>query len=932
LVTIRSVSGRVKERPARAAAPARAWRGEVHSPGMPLAPGSRLGHYQIVAPVGKGGMGEVYRARDSTLDREVAIKVLPESLAGNKDALARFQVEARALAALSHPNILGIFDLGSEDGVSYVVMELLQGETLRDKVKEGAPLPQRKALDYTREIARGLSAAHEKGIVHRDLKPENVFITRDERVKILDFGLAKRVAPADEAATHAPTQSNATEPGTVMGTVGYMAPEQVRGLAVDHRADLFALGAILYELLTGKRAFKGLTSSDTMLSVLRDEPAELSQTPSSIPPALTRILRHCLEKSPEARAHSAHDIAFQLDTVSSFSGTMSTPSSDPTAAPPQADRRSMAPLLSVAAIAIVAVTVAAIALWRRPAAPPAEGPAAAPGSSASAARAGVKRLAVLPFENLGSADDDYFADGITDEVRGKLTNVPGLGVIARTSSVGYRKTAKSPREIGKELDVEYLLTGTVRFAKADTGARRVQVSPELVVASNAESRWRQPFDATLTDVFQVQGEIATKVAQALDVALSEGSKKKLEAKPTENLPAYEAYLRGQESSQAMSAIDPPSLRRALDAYAKAVALDARFVEAWAELSRAASNLYVHSAPTPQLAEQTRQAAEKALSLAPERPEGHRAQGDYLRNVLKDSTRALSAFEKAQAAAPGDASYVASVALAEQGLGRWEASIAHLQEARRLDPRSPTTLRRLGTAAAFLRRPTEAREAFDAVLGIVPTNLPALEFRAMTYLQQGDLAGARASLKTAPKEMTPAAIVAFLAAYNDLGWVLDDAQRELLLGLTPGSFDDDRGTWALSLTQAYALRRDAPNVKKYADLALRSFTEQLSAAPEDAQLHALAGLSQGYLGRKAEAIREATRAVELLPLSQDAFYGPYMQHQLVRVFILTGEHQKALDTLEALLSTPYYLSKGWLSIDPNFDALRSEPRFAKLIAR
>jgi serine/threonine protein kinase len=249
-------------------------------------------------------MGEVYRAKDSRLGREAAIKVLPATLATNEDALARFEVEARALAALSHPNILGIFEFGSEDGISYVVMELLEGETLRDKLKEGAPLPQRKALEYTREIARGLSAAHAKGIVHRDLKPENVFITNDDRVKILDFGLAKRTGPSEaDRDTHSPTAAppSPTTPGSVMGTVGYMAPEQVRGLPVDQRADIFALGAMLYELLTGKRAFKGLTPSDTMLSVLRDEPPELSQTPSAIPPALTRLLRHCLEKSPDAR-------------------------------------------------------------------------------------------------------------------------------------------------------------------------------------------------------------------------------------------------------------------------------------------------------------------------------------------------------------------------------------------------------------------------------------------------------------------------------------------------------------------------------------------------------------------------------------------------------------------------------------------------------
>jgi len=891
----------------------------VHFLCVPLSSGSRLGHYEVIAPVGKGGMGEVYRARDATLAREVAIKVLPESLAGNPEALSRFQVEARALAALSHPNILGIFEFGAQDGISYVVMELLEGETLRDKVQQGTPLPRRKALEYTREIARGLAAAHEKGIVHRDLKPENVFITRDERVKILDFGLAKRTATTGD--TNAPTEApaNPTEPGAVMGTVGYMAPEQVRGLPVDHRADLFALGAILYELLTGKRAFKGVTASDTMLAVLRDEPPELSQTTSAIPPALTRILRHCLEKSREARAHSAHDVAFQLDPASGEAAP-STPSAP----------RSLAPILAVV-FAVAAVTIAGIGLWRRPAASPAAGPAAETAAS-SADRAGVKRLAVLPFENLGSADDDYFADGITDEVRGKLTSVPGLAVIARTSSTGYKKTTKKPQEIGKELDVAYLLTGTVRFAKGESGARRVQVSPELVLASSAESRWRQPFDATLTDVFQVQGEIATKVAQSLDVALSEGSRKKLQEKPTENLQAYEAYLRGQEASQAMAATDPPSLRRAVEAYARAAALDDGFLEAWAELSRASSFLYAQGKPTPEAAEQARKAAEKALALAPGRPEGHRALGDYLRNVPKESARALAAYEKARAAATADPDYLASVALAEQALGRFEASIAHLQEARRLDPRSPTTLRRLGTAALCLHRPAEAREAFEAALAIVPTNLSILEFRAITYLQQGDLGGARASMKAAPKEVSETALVAFFAYYNDLVWVLDEPQRTTLLGLTPSAFDDDRGGWALTFCQLYLLRGDTANMRKYADIAFREFSKHLAGIPDDAQLHGNVAVSLAYLGKKAEALQAARRAVQMLPITQDAFYGPYVQEQLVRVLVLTGEHEKAVDEIGKLLKMPDYINEGWLSIDPNFDSLRANPRFAKLIAR
>ena len=281
---------------------------------MTLTGGTRFGPYEILAPIGAGGMGEVYRARDTKLDRNVAVKILPERMAADADALARFEREAKAVAALSHPNILAIHDFGREGGVAYAVAELLEGESLRARLELGA-IPQRRAVEIAIQIARGLAAAHEKGIVHRDMKPENVFLTRDGRVKILDFGLAKVVA-RENAQTSAPTAAAGTEPGTVMGTVGYMSPEQVRGRDVDPRTDIFAFGAILYEMLSGRRAFSGDSHVETMNAILKEEPPELAETGKSTSPGLDRIVRHCLEKSPEARFHSASDVAFDLESLS----------------------------------------------------------------------------------------------------------------------------------------------------------------------------------------------------------------------------------------------------------------------------------------------------------------------------------------------------------------------------------------------------------------------------------------------------------------------------------------------------------------------------------------------------------------------------------------------------------------------------------------
>ena len=300
-------------------------------------------------------------------------------------------------------------------------------------------------------------------------------------------------------------------------------------------------------------------------------------------------------------------------------------------------------------------------------------------------------------------------------------------------------------------------------------------------------------------------------------------------------------------------------------------------------------------------------------------------------VSLDFNRALEQFQKGLRVAPGDASLLTAASVAEGGLGRWDAAVEHLSQAERLDPRSVETPRRQGEALLRLRRPSEAREALERGLALAPANLLLIEDKALTFLNEGDLPGARAVLRAVPKDVEPTALVAFLATYWDLVWVLDEEQRELLLRLTSSAFDDDRGTWAICLAQAYSLQGDAPSVHTYAEEARKAFEDQLRAAPEAPYIHASLGLGLAYLGQKTEAIREGERAVAINPVVKDADLGPYYLHQLARIYILVGEPEKALDQLESLLKIPYYLSPGWLKIDPNFDPLRKNPRFQKLVA-
>ncbi len=877
---------------------------------MTISAGTLLGPYEILSPLGAGGMGEVYRARDKKLDRDVAIKVLPESMAGHPETLARFEREARAVAALSHPNILSIFDFGTHDGRAYAVTELLEGETLRGKLDAG-PISQREVVHVALQIAKGLSAAHEKGVVHRDLKPENVFVTRDGRLKILDFGLAKRTGSDDDGETSSPTASKHTEPGTVMGTMGYMSPEQVRGLPVDHRSDIFSFGAILYELLSGKRAFKRDTSSDTIAATLKEEPPELSESGRNIPASLDHIVRHCIEKDRERRFQSARDIAFALGEAS---GPASATSPAQTVVPAFSKNRA---LLVVAVIATLAL--AGVVLLRRSGRRP-------------VGAEGVKRVAVLPFENLGSPEDDYFADGVADEIRGKLTSLQGIEVIARGSSTPYKKTSKTPGQIADELGVKYLLTATVRWQKG-TDASRVHVTPELVEVKDSgapTSRWQQTFDASMTDVFQVQADVASRVAAALGVALGSGDQKRLSTKPTKNLAAYDAYLKGEEASQGLTLIDAPSTKRAIDFYEQAVALDPAFAPAWGELGRALMSLYDGSGATPERAERARFAAERSIELAPERPEGHLARGSYRRWVVRDIPGALQDFATAHHAAPGLAAPFSAMANAEYSLGRWEDGLARLRQGKLLDPRSVSVARSLAIMLHWMRRYPEARKAADDCLALSPRNLSALNYKAMTYLGEGNLAGAQATLHAAEKNVDAVSIVSYMASHWSMIWAFDSAQFDLLLRLPASSFDSE-GQWASFLAQAHRLRGDSGRARHLAEFAVKFAEDAVRADPQNVENHAVLGYRYALAGRKDDAIREGELAVERIPPSKDAFAGPYYQFYLVRSYMLLGEPEKALDKLEPLLKIPFILSKEWLKIDPTFDPLRSNPRFQKLVA-
>jgi len=464
---------------------------------MSLQAGSRLGPYEILAPLGAGGMGEVWKARDTRLGREVAVKVLPTDLSNSPERLQRFEREARAVSALNHPNILTIHDVGTDEGTPYLVSELLEGQTLRQRMA-GSALPMSTVTDYARQMVEGLAAAHEKGIVHRDLKPENVFVTNDGRVKILDFGLAKRTLPdtAPISANEFATETVATQPGVVMGTLGYMAPEQVRGLNADHRSDIFAFGGILYEMLTGRRAFSRGTAADTISAILKEEPTEVGGVLGEATPGLQQVVRRCIEKKPEARFQSARDLAAAL--------------AEDRAIVPSAPHPEPAPRRTGVWIAagLVGLLVLIAALVRF--VPKASDQSSIAGSGVPAGR--IASLAVLPLrDQSGLEAEPYFADGITEALTAEMAGIRALKVVSYASASQYKGTTKPVRQVARELGVDAVLTGSVSRV-----GDQVRVTAELVHAESGTQLWAKNFERELGGVLLLQDEIAREVTKRIE--------------------------------------------------------------------------------------------------------------------------------------------------------------------------------------------------------------------------------------------------------------------------------------------------------------------------------------------------------------------------------------------------------------------------------
>jgi serine/threonine-protein kinase len=844
--------------------------------------------------LGRGGTATVYLAHDLRHDRPVALKVVHQQLAESVGA-ERFLREIRFVARLSHPHILPLFDSGEAAGLLFYVMPHVGGESLRQRLEREGRMPVAAAARIAREIALALDYAHRHGVIHRDIKPENILF-EDNQAIVADFGVATAMQSTES--------DRLTATGLAVGTPAYMSPEQAGGAStVDGRSDIYSLGCMLYEMLTGEPPFLGPTPQAVMAKqVVAPLPSIRSKRPE-VPDSIERVLARATAKEPAERFSTAAEFTAALEDTS--------PAADPA---PRVGRRGAALLVGAGAIA---ATVGLFALGN---------------ADRREKTAETPRIAVLPFQNLGAAEDGYFSDGITEEITSRLAQIPRLGVISRTSADQYRETDKSVKEIGRELGVDYILEGSVRWQKAG-GASRVRVTPQLIRVSDDRHLWTDRYDETLEEVFQVQSRIAEQVATELDLALQQPDHEALAAKPTDNLRAYDFYLRGNDYFDRPA--DPDAYRAAQEMYARATELDPTFALAFARLARTHISQFHFADRTQRRLALARSAADSALKLQPDLAEAHLAQGQIHYWGELDYEAALREFRTAHAADPGNADLAWARGLVERRLGQWDQAIADLRRASELDPRSVIRLLDLFEVHVRRREYAVAQQYLTRAVQLEP-NSPSSIFQAMLIVaRDGDFDAAVEAVKAGVRR-TGAANMAQWTPQFDLGaaiWEhLDSTAQSAVDRLEISQFGSDSAAYYLGKAKVNRYRGNTAVANAYYDSAATALEGRSRARPDDPELRAELASAYAGLGRREVAMREGQRAVALRPLSRDTWLGEDMVRNLAVVYATLGQADSAVKQLRFLLTVPSWISIPGLRSDPTWDAIRGDPGFQALIGK
>jgi serine/threonine-protein kinase len=851
------------------------------------------GRYRIERVLGEGGMATVYLAEDLKHQRMVAVKVMRPELAATLGS-ERFLREVAIAARLSHPHILAVHDSGSVDGLLYYVMPLVEGESLPARLAREKQLPVADALQIAREVAEALAYAHQRGIIHRDIKPANILLSAGHAL-VADFGIAR--ATGDD--TRALTQT-----GLAIGTPQYMSPEQASGdPTVDGRTDVYALGAVLYEMLAGEPPFTGPTAQAIITRSITEPPRPLHQSRAALPVALTTAVQTALAKAPADRFASAAAMADALRVAENQvrAGVVDHPAAS--------TRRGPGRGLLVAGAGLLVLALLGGAWWAR---------GSAGGNTAHS-------VVVLPFESQGTPEEAYFADGIVDELRDKLARLDGLTVIASASADQYRDSPKTGPEIAKELHVDQVLTGKVRWGDTPDGTRRARVVTELVDGTSGAVTWRNSFDINVTDALAMQGRIASDVAVALGAVLSPRVAQDLAGAPTDNADAYQLYLK----ALAAPVVTLSDLRAGVGYLEQAVALDENFARAWTQLGFQLLYVYVGGDRSASVVDRAHAALAQAERLAPDSARTYVVASYTYRVMDNDTTRARAAMRRAWQIDSNNVEVLRAGAGFDLRDENYAGVFAKLSRAKALDPRSLDVLSQLHTAQVYLGDVDEARATAADMMALHPQDVSIVQGIILGHLAVGDTLGARAVLDQAKAWIPPVNLVAYFAGYQELAFLLTDTERELLFRLTPSAFDDDVAWWGQSLALAAYQQGDMVRARAYADSALAESKRQASATPDDPQLTALYADMLMLTGDRAEAERQIEAALAQAHRTGLRSDVEYVGLQAVRVYAGLGQAGRALDMTDSLMAGVSRVTRQRLRVDPLWRSFTGNPRFERM---
>ena len=870
-----------------------------------------LGDYELLEEVGRGGQGVVFRARQKSLNRTVALKVISLGQWASKAHLKRFRREAEAAASLDHPCIVPIYEVGERNGSCYFSMKFVEGGQL-DEVVRRTLMSIRQAAELIAKIARTVHYAHEHGILHRDIKPGNVLLDEKGEPHLTDFGLARLVE----------TESTVTRTMEVLGTPSYMAPEQAVGnnAAISSVTDVYGLGAVLYQLLTGQPPFAGGTTYETIKLLLDAEPRQPRLLNPKIDRDLSTICLKCLEKDPKRRYSSALALAEDLEHWLKHEPIQARRTGIFTRTRKWVRRNPTSALLVASLIALAAA--AGWIVWKSEFIPD---------------KVGITNgIAVLPFENLSpDPNNAYFADGIQDEILTRLAKIADLKVISRASSQQYQSKPRNLAQIAKQLGVANILEGSVQKA-----ADQVRVNVQLINAQTDSHLWADTYDRKLTDILGVESEIAKRIAESLQAKLTGREEQALAVTPTDNPKAYDAYLHGVASEpRAHTSFSHDLAEKAIGFYERAVQLDPNFALAWARLSREDALFYFDLEMPNRAArgDAAKRALENAQKLDPNSAETLLALGYYQYWVLNDHERAKTTFGRVSKMLPSSSEVPYALALVNRREGHWDESIAYWEQALALDPRNAELLVNAAWTYTMLRQFPVAIKLYDRVLDITPNNPDVMAAKAGIYQAQGNLQEAARFLSGVNEQtlsednfVIKIAQLRFERNYREAVRLLQARQAQFHFA---SEIDKVRDQVPLALTQRFA--GDTAGAKVTGGQARNTLEPLYKDQPNETLARSL---SQAYasMGEKGSALKLAEHAIMLLPRAIDAVDGPAVEQDLAMIQTIFGENSRAISTLTELLQTPY----GWgyglapitpahLRLDPIWDPLRADPAFQKL---